>query len=215
MTLMELVIGLVITGLMAAVGAGAFGALIDHRATIRRATLETERAAALRDMIHSWIQQGTVQIQIGGGPRLGRSTSLAASAVPGMSAGANSAAQGSGDELTVVTDAPNPLMLPSVRMRLYVDVDPGTPEKGLSIEYQANTATPLQRRMLDSTVDSLVVEFLDTRTNRWYSASQAATITPWAVRLRMLPTTGHAIPRILQAPMYFRLPSNNTRGAQG
>ena len=132
-----------------------------------------------------------------------------------MSAGANSAAQGSGDELTVVTDAPNPLMLPSVRMRLYVDVDPGTPEKGLSIEYQANTATPLQRRMLDSTVDSLMVEYLDSRTNRWYDAPQAATITPRAVRVTLLGAGGKQLPRLLQVPIVLPIGNTATLTGQG
>jgi len=37
MTLMELVIGLAITGMMASAGAVAFGAIIDHRRVIQRA----------------------------------------------------------------------------------------------------------------------------------------------------------------------------------
>ncbi|HMA25683.1 MAG TPA: prepilin-type N-terminal cleavage/methylation domain-containing protein, partial [Gemmatimonadaceae bacterium] len=69
MTLMELVIGLAITGMMAAAGAGAFASIIDHRRGIREASVSTERAAALREMIHSWLVAGTVQIQQGGGPR--------------------------------------------------------------------------------------------------------------------------------------------------
>ena len=69
MTLMELVIGLAITGMMAAGGAGAFASIVSHREIVRTASLTTERAAALRDMIHVWISAGTVQIPRGGGPR--------------------------------------------------------------------------------------------------------------------------------------------------
>jgi len=217
MTLMELMVGIAITAMMAASGAAAFTSLIDHRAVIKRSTVDTERAAALRDVIRQWIQQGSVQIQQGGGPRLGRTASAASSAVPGMSASANSAAQAAGDELDLVTDAPNPTMLTGVRLRLYVDVDAGTPEKGLTIEYQPNTQTPLQRAMLDSTIDSLTVEFLDQRTNRWFSASQAATITPWAVRLTLLHTQGNriAMPRLLQVPMIFKMPTATVIGGRG
>ena len=208
MTLMELIVGIAITAMMAAVGAGAFSSIIDHRAVIRRSTVDTERAAALRDMIRSWIQQGSVQIQQGGGPRLGR----VASSNPALAASQNSAAQGAGDQLTFVTDAPNPTMLTGVRMRLYIDADAGTPEKGLCIEYQPSTQTPLQRRMLDSTIDSLVVEFLDQRTNRWYSASQAATITPTALRLTLLTAQGSkfTIPRLLTLPLIFKMPTATT-----
>src|SRR3954470_19642620 len=69
MTLMELVIGLTITGMMATAGAVAFGSIIDHRQIIRTATVETERAAAMREMIRGWINAGSIQIQQGGGPR--------------------------------------------------------------------------------------------------------------------------------------------------
>src|SRR5678815_1909130 len=41
MTLMELVIGLAITGLMAAAGAGAFASIIDHKRVIRTCLLYT------------------------------------------------------------------------------------------------------------------------------------------------------------------------------
>ena len=54
MTLMELVIGLAITGMMATAGAVAFGSIIDHRRVVRTASVTTERAAALRDMLRGW-----------------------------------------------------------------------------------------------------------------------------------------------------------------
>ena len=107
MTLMELVIGLAITGMMAAAGAGTFASIIDHRRTIQHASLSIERAAALREMIHSGLITGSVQIQRGGGPR-GVTRSVAA-ARPGTQAGNNiasvSAAQASGDELNFTTTA--------------------------------------------------------------------------------------------------------------
>jgi Tfp pilus assembly protein FimT len=46
MTLMELVIGLAITSMMTAAGAGAFESLISHRKVIRDASVSTERAVA-------------------------------------------------------------------------------------------------------------------------------------------------------------------------
>jgi type II secretory pathway pseudopilin PulG len=214
MTLMELVIGLAITGMMAAAGAGAFGSIIDHRRIIRESTVSTERAAALRQMIESWINEGTIQIQRGGGPR-GLTRGVGAQApttTQTSSTAAVSAAQAIGDELTVMTTALNPSLLGAVRIRLYVDGDNNTPEKGLSIEYQPNTQTPLMRKMIDSTIDSLRVEFLDTRTNRWFAASEAATITPRAARLTLVPNP-HAPPQpLLGVPMIFIIgnPNANT-----
>jgi hypothetical protein len=205
MTLMELVIGLAITGMMAAAGAGAFASIIDHRKTIRESSAATERGSALRETIRSWIIAGTIQIQIGGGPRgLTRGIGTAAPTRGAMSTAAVSAAQASGDEITFTTQAVNPSLLANVRMRLYIDADANTPERGLSIEYQPNVQQPLVRKMLDSTVDSLHVEYLDAVTHRWFAASQAATLSNiLAVRLWMTPdTAAHASP-VLGVPMIF------------
>jgi prepilin-type N-terminal cleavage/methylation domain-containing protein len=222
MTLMELVIGLAITGMMAAAGAGAFASIIDHRRAMLSASAATERDAALREMIRSWIVAGTIQLQLGGGPRgLSRS---AAAATPGQSmssTAAVSAAQASGDEITFTTQALNPSMLGNVRIRLYVDADANTPEKGLTIEYQPNLQQPIVRRMLDSTIDTLHVELLDGMTRRWVPASQSAAIATQtrnvsipsilAVRLWMVAdTAAHASP-LLAVPMIFPIGT----GAQG
>jgi len=212
---MELVIGLAITGMMATAGAVAFGSIIDHRRVIQTASVTTERAAALRDMIHGWINAGTIQIQQGGGPRgltRGVPTAGANRGAGGFGGAMNtanvSAAQASGDELTFTTSEVNPSLLPNVRIRLYVDADANTPEKGLTIEYQPNQQMPLVRKMLDSTIDTLRVEFLDRRTNRWFAASQAATITPRAVRVTLLSGIVTLQP-ILGVPMIFPIGSNN------
>ncbi len=208
MTLMELVIGLAITGMMAAAGAAAFGSIIDHRQIIRDASVSTERAAALREMLHGWIDAGQVQIQLGGGPRgLSRAgRGAAAPSTGGTNVAAVSAAQASGDELTFTTSALNPSLLADVRIRLYVDADNNTSETGLCIEYQPNVQTPLVRRMLDSTIDSLKVEFLDTRTNRWFAASQVSTVVPKAVRVT-LGSSLVQLPRILTLPMIWPIGS--------
>ena len=202
MTLMELLVGLALTGAMAAMGAAAFGSIIDHRRVIKESTVEMERAAALRDQLRDWIGSGTPLIQQGGGPRL-RGNS--ASAMPGTQA--ISAAVASGDELTVNTTAPNPAGTPTARMRFFVDGDDGTPERGLTVEYQSSTQAPLQRMQLEPAIGVLKVEFLDQRTNRWRPASEAATIQPIALRVSLLPPEHGTLPAILQVPMIFRMGS--------
>ena len=220
MTLMELVIGLAITGMMAAAGAGAFSSIIAHRRIIRDASVDTERAGAFREMIETWINAGTVQIQRGGGPR-GLTRGVGGGLPTGGGRGgltsntaAVSAATAIGDEITFTTTALNPAFTANVRIRLYIDGDDNTPEKGLTMEYQPNLQQPLVRRMLDSTIDTLKVEFLDPRTDRWVRASEAATIaTQTAVRMTLLPGEKHTIPAILQVPMIFMLGAQNGRRA--
>lgn len=207
MTLMELVIGLAITGMMAAAGAGAFSSIIDHKKILQTASVSTERAGALREMLKSWIYAGTIQIQRGGGPR-GLTRSLGGVGGAGTrginSTAAVSAAQASGDEISFTTTALNPSLLSNVRIRMYVDADANTPESGLTIEYQPSAQLPLVRKMIDSTIDSLHVEYLDQRTNRWYAASEAATIQTRAVRMWMHSTDSTASP-LLTLPMTFMI----------
>ena len=217
MTLMELVIGLAITGMMAAAGAGAFSSIIAHRRIIRDASVDIERAAAFREMLETWINAGTVQIQRGGGPR-GLTRGVGAALPTGGRGGitsntaAVSAATAIGDEITFTTTALNPAFTANARIRLYIDGDDNTPERGLTMEYQPNLQQPLVRRMLDSTIDTLKVEYLDSRTDKWIRASEAATIaTQTAVRVTLLPGEKHAIPAILQVPMIFMIGQQNGR----
>jgi len=211
MTLMELVVAIALTGMMAAAGAATFASIIDHRRVIRESTVETERAAAMREMVRTWVVSSSI------GPReltrgLGAAAPARGGATSAMNTAAVSAAQASGDELSFTTSALNPSLVANVRIRLYVDADDNTPEHGLTMEYQANLQQPIARRMLDSTIDTLKVEFLDSRTNRWLRASEAATITnPVAVRVTLLPGTGHSVPPILELPMIFQLVQNRQR----
>jgi hypothetical protein len=125
-----------------------------------------------------------------------------------------SAAQAAGDELTFTTPALNPSLLPNVRIRLYVDADANTPEKGLTIEYQPNAQQPLVRKMLDSTIDTLHVDFLDQRTNRWFASAQAATIQSKAVRVTMVSGIAR-VPPLLGLPMMFPIVSSAPPGQGG
>ena len=217
MTLMELVIGLAITGMMAAAGAATFASVIDHRRIIQTSAITLERATALRGMIQSWLYAGTVQIQRGGGPRGLSSAATFIGGRPNASLLNNmasvSAAQAAGDEITFTTTAANPAGLGTVRIRMFIDADAHTPEKGLTIEYQPNAQQPLVRQMLDSTIDTLKVEFLDTRTNRWIHSSEAATISQWrAYRITLLHGEHGPLPAILEIPMIF--PAANSQSLQ-
>ncbi len=217
MTLMELTIALVITGMMAAAGASTFSTIIDHQRDIVRATASVERGAALRETIHSWLVSGNVLITSGGLPQMGSRTagpsggaggassmSALQTVTPGSSATTTTptitAAQAVGDELDFTTTAPNPANAPQARMRLFVDGDPSTTETGLTLEYQASTQAPLQRIEVEPAIDSMVVEYLDTRTNLWYPASEASTIQPRALRLTLLSTTT-LLPGLVTLPM--------------
>ena len=204
MTLMELVVAIALTGMMAAAGAATFASIIDHRRVIRESTVETERAAALREMIRTWVVSSSIQIQQGGGPR-GLASSARVGSNPNTITGGVTAAVQTGDELTFTTSAITPTPSANTRVRLFVDGDPNTAEHGLTIEYQGGNATPLRRMQLDTAVGVMTVEYLDNRTGRWYGASQAATIQPIAMRFSFAAAEGDSIPRLLQVPFIFRM----------
>ena len=133
-----------------------------------------------------------------------------------MSSGTTiSAAAATGDEISVNTTAPNPANAPSVRMRIFIDGDEGTPERGLTIEYQTSNQAPLQRLQLEPSIGGMKVEYLDQRTNRWRPASEAATIQPIAVRVWLLPASGVQLPAILQVPMIFQTSLGAQAGQAG
>jgi type II secretory pathway pseudopilin PulG len=204
MTLMELVVAIALTGMMAAAGAATFASIIDHRRVIRESTVETERAAALREMIRTWVVSSSIQIQQGGGPRGLSSSARGGSNATLITGGVTAAAQ-TGDELTFTTSAMTPTPSANTRVRLFVDGDPNTAEHGLAIEYQGGNGTPLRRMQLDSAIGVLTVEYLDNRTGRWYGATQAATIQPIAMRFSFGAGEGDSIPRLLQVPFIFRM----------
>lgn len=211
MTLLELVIALALLAILVTAGGAAFAQIIDRQETMRTASTGMERAAALRETIRQWVLQGEIEVQRGGGPRGATSTVRAGRGGTSVSVfrGAQQAAvaQGvtaavsTGNEFSVTTNAPNPLMAPNVRIRLFVDADDNTPEQGLTIEYQATARTPLMRRELDPTVGDLVIEFFDRRMGRWIPSTEAATGLLVAVRVSMIPAEGASMPRLLELPV--------------
>jgi prepilin-type N-terminal cleavage/methylation domain-containing protein len=212
MTLMELVIGLAITGMAAAAGAAAFGSIIDHRKIIKDANVSAERASALRETIRDWVAGGNLYFQSGGGPRGMQARNVAAprgAANLGNSLAQVTPAQAAGDEVQFTTNALNPSLQGSARIRLYVDADVNTPEKGLTIEVLPSGRPPMMRRMLDSTIDTLIVEMRDFRTGRWFPSSQVATISPTDVRITMRSSFEHS--PIISVPIIFNVTSTTVQ----
>ncbi len=219
MTLIELVIGIVITGAMASIGAATFGNLIDHRAVIMDATVESERVAALRNMLRTWIESGTIVQQLqdatvmfsrGGDVTIHTQRSPRSGTMAGVSDGSTTgvtAAVSTGEELRFQTNALPDAASNNVSVRLFVDGDSNTPERGLTIEYQRTNQAPLQRRMLDSTITGMMVEYLDAATLRWVPASQPRSFSRVAVRVFFTMDESRPQPRLLQLPLLFVLPN--------
>ena len=116
---------------------------------------------ALRETIDGWL--ATVRpVQIVGGIPGGRGAApgggaptRGGAAVNGTSTMSSAQSAGADEELTIIATALTPALAPNTRLRLYVDADDSTPERGLAIEYPTPQNTAFVRQELDSTVTSM------------------------------------------------------------
>jgi prepilin-type N-terminal cleavage/methylation domain-containing protein len=190
-TLMELVVSLAITGLVAAAAAGTFASVIDSRSRSREVAHQTAGAAATRGMLVAWLSSGRVSIQAGRGPTLG--------------------AMGYGeldDQVLVTATAATPLTYNETAVRLFIDRDDFTPEYGLVAELQpvsveASGASLQTTRLvqLDSSVTGLQVEYLDPTTRMWVTRSQSIPRNPMAMRMTLFADGPDTLPSLLQLPI--------------
>lgn len=206
---MELIVALTITGFMAAVGTATFTSIIDNRHLINESTAPTQRSSSLRESLREWLLPATIQIQGAGAPR-GNSQSNVRTVINNRVSsngadGVAAAGTSTSDELTFTTTAPNPTNAPNARMRVFIDTDEETPETGLTLEYQVNQQSPLQRRQLDSTVTGMTVEYLNRQNNQWVTAQNATGIRARAVRLTLIPAEGQVLQPLMTLPMTFAI----------
>ena len=127
--------------------------------------------------------------------------------------GVLAAATSKEDELIFATTAPNPTNAPNARLRLFIDTDEETEETGLTLEYQVNPQSPLLRRMLDSTITGMTVEYLNRQNNQWVTAANATGIRAKAVRLTLIPASGVVVPPLMSLPMTFGIAAAITQNA--
>jgi type II secretory pathway component PulJ len=209
MTLMEVMVAITLTGMMTAAGYGAFTSIIDHRRALREATERLERAAALRETLDGWLATARIAQQVGGVPagRAGaaQTTRTFVDGASAMQSSATSA--GPEQELTFFTTALTPSLAPNTRVRLYIDADESTPERGLTMEYQGGQVIAgLGRRGLDSTITSMLVEFLDNRSHRWIRGGESTTQGVQTIAVRVTLSSANAsgvdsLPSVLRLPI--------------
>ena len=206
MTLMELIVALVITGMVAAIGATAFGTVVDSRARTRDFTYDVTNAAATRSVLVSWLSSGRVSSMA---ERMPSATGLNLS--------------DEDDALLVVATTSTPLNSGETVVHLYIDRDEETPEKGLVAELESldlaseEVQTTVNRVVqLDSTVSGLLVEYLDEQARRWIPRREAVTRSPVAVRMTLSATFPDTLPSLLQLPIVQPMPRSTGRsGNQG
>jgi type II secretory pathway pseudopilin PulG len=189
MTLMELVIALLITGMIAAIGAGAFSSVLDNRAAARVATHGVTSAAATRALLVSWLSSGRFSSDAQRPPT---ATTL--------NLGEDD------DALVVVVNTPTPINYTEAVVHLFVDRDPETPERGLVAEMQSLEAATMARTELDSAVSGLLVEYLEEATNRWVARKEGVVRNPRAMRMTLSARAPDTLPPLLRLPFVQAIP---------
>ncbi len=193
MTLMELVIALLITGMIAAIGTAAFDSVLEARARVRAEVDAVTRAAATRAMIAGWLAFGNVSSDAQRAPTVGA-----------LNLGEPD------DALLITARAPTTLDYSTVVVHLFIDRDEETPERGLVAELTpATQAQVMVRTVVDSTVTGLLVEYLDPQSNRWVPRSEGAFRGFSATRVTLSVEPPDTLPALLRLPFVQAVPGLN------
>jgi prepilin-type N-terminal cleavage/methylation domain-containing protein len=198
MTLMELVIALMITGMIAAIGTAAFDSVLAARARVRADVDAVTRASATRAMIAAWLAFGDVSSDAQRPPTVG-SLNL----------------DQPDDALLITARAPTSVDYRTVVVHLFIDRDDETPERGLVAELQPAEGQTMVRTVVDSTVTGLLVEYLDPQLNRWIPRSEGAIRGFRATRVTLSAEAPDTLPPLLRLPFVQAVPNFNPRRAGG
>jgi len=188
MTLLELVVALTITGAAMAAGYGAFATLVDQRHRIAAATDEVARAAAVRRMLTDWLSGARV------GPGNDGPEFRGLDGVAGTEPD---------DELTFVTDARTPLGDAPTIVRLFIDRDPATPERGLTADLAEWRGTATLRMELEPSAAGLDARYLSAMLggDRWLPSWISRSLLPRGVEIRLSTALGDSLPALLALPV--------------
>jgi Tfp pilus assembly protein PilE len=200
MTLMELMVGIVITGIATAAGYAAFSSIVENRERAQASTVAVQRAASTRFMLASWFAQGRVLRDSG--------------SVPSFS---NIGSTEPSDELRLITTAPTPLGSQQTEVYMYIDRDPFTPEEGLVAEFTALNQPVdsvllyvVSKKMeIDRSVMGLEVTLLDPATRLWVTQLDLGTGTPIGLHVSLYSSWGDTLPALLRIPFVY--PQGTTR----
>ena len=191
MTLVELLVGLVITGMVTATAYAAFGTLADHRGRVEVAAAEATRESTVRHTVLAWLAGARLTVEEGGPPFR---------ALDGVHEGRPD------DELAFLTTARTPLAETETVVRLFVDRDPGTPERGLVAElseWRGAEVLHTRRVELEPRVTGLDARYLTGAlgARQWVPTWISSSVLPAGAELVLTAEPGDTLPPLLCLPL--------------
>lgn len=192
MTLIELVVALVVAG--AAVGAAhaVLASMLDHRARADEVLRASSRAAVQRHVLQEWLA----------GARL-----IADESAPGFRGMDGVFGRMPDDEISFITLASTPIDAAATAVRLYIDRDDATSERGLVAHLAEWRGLTTQRLEIDPRIMGLELRYLTAVAGerRWLPGWISSSVLPLAVELRMVPASGDTLLPISALPIIISL----------
>lgn len=192
MTLLELLVGLVVTGVAVSAGYGAFTSIVDHRVRAEAQLDSLTRAAAVRRMLGSWLSGARLTVDEAGPSFRGLDGSFEGTP---------------DDELTFLSTATRPGQPRELVVRLYIDRDTLTPERGLTAELSIWPSTESERVEIEPSAGGLDFRYF-TRTlgsTEWLPSWISSTVLPGGVELTLMNAQEDTLPALLRLPIVVPL----------
>jgi prepilin-type N-terminal cleavage/methylation domain-containing protein len=193
LTLIELLVALSITGLVMASGYGALSVMIDHRGRVMTATDAVAGAAAKRRMLEGWLR----------GARLNIYGDATFEGLHGVDEDRPD------DALTFLTNASTPLGTGETLVRVYIDRDDKTPERGLTVALTDRKGGATRRIEVDPRATALDIRYLSGVFGKraWLESWVSTTVLPSAVRLTVSSEEPDSLPSLLRPAIVVPLGS--------
>jgi len=187
-TLIELVVAITITGMVVAAGYGALASVMQQRDRVEAASAETMRAVAVRHAISSWLGDARLTIEETGATFRG---------LDGETDGLPD------DDLLWLTAAPTPLGAGEAVVRLYVDRDERSPERGLTARFAEWRGTRTATLELDARVTGLEVRYRSPLggSGAWLPSWISSTVLPWGAEVTLSAGPADTVPPVLLLPI--------------
>jgi prepilin-type N-terminal cleavage/methylation domain-containing protein len=192
MTLLELIVGLTITGMVLTAGFASVATIGDRKGQLEGTTDSIARQVNIRSELITWVS-GASLLADAGGPEFQGLDGVHES-VPD-------------DQLSFLSTSHTPLGSSNIIVHLYIDRDDATPERGLVAAFAEWQGTAATRLEIDPRVQGLDIRYLsgiDLR-HGWLPSWISSTLMPLGVELQLLPAAGDSLPPFLRLPIIVPL----------
>jgi prepilin-type N-terminal cleavage/methylation domain-containing protein len=191
-TLIEVVVGLAVGGIVMLIGFGALNTVQDRSEHVASSGDRAVEGAAARAAIVNWVSSAMLrssELSIGFAGSDARELGLPA------------------DELTFPTRAETPRRAPVTGIRLFIDFDPLTRERGLVAEFTGmlgETPTPME---IAPEATNLLIRYLPVSDTdvEWTESWSAQGQLPRAVEITLLDDPAEPLPALLKMPIRIPL----------